>query len=157
MPLLCTLTDSPSLPPLSPSTKSLPLLFSIPLFVILLWIKRNLSLLLKSHSIKTHTLLHPHTHTHLHTPTYTHIYILPHTHVYSHTHTYTTDESQYITCGSNHKISYWDACDAQSLRVIDGSESQPMSRWGCAVLYCTLLYSTLLYCIMPWCKCVVLQ
>ena len=38
------------------------------------------------------------------------------------------DESQYITCGSNHKISYWDSVDAQAIRIIDGSDEAPMSR-----------------------------
>ena len=66
---------------------------------------------------------------------------------YHNTH---TDESQYITCGSNHKITYWDACDAQSIRAIDGSDSQPMSRYSvlyCTVLYCTVLYSTVIFCV----------
>ena len=39
------------------------------------------------------------------------------------------DESQYITCGTNHKISYWDSADAQAIRIIDGSEEAPMSRF----------------------------
>eukprot|EP00607_Mallomonas_marina_P000626 CAMPEP_0182428390 /NCGR_PEP_ID=MMETSP1167-20130531/22758_1 /TAXON_ID=2988 /ORGANISM="Mallomonas Sp, Strain CCMP3275" /LENGTH=534 /DNA_ID=CAMNT_0024611277 /DNA_START=513 /DNA_END=2117 /DNA_ORIENTATION=+ len=32
------------------------------------------------------------------------------------------DESQFLTCGSNHKISYWDATDGQAIRVIQGAE-----------------------------------
>lgn len=35
---------------------------------------------------------------------------------------YHPDESQILTCGSNHKIAYWDAFDGQAIRVIDGSE-----------------------------------
>ena len=35
---------------------------------------------------------------------------------------YHPDESQMLTCGSNHKISYWDAVDSQVIRVIDGGE-----------------------------------
>jgi WD40 repeat protein len=30
------------------------------------------------------------------------------------------DESQYLTCGSNHKITYWSAADGQAIRVIEG-------------------------------------
>eukprot|EP00596_Hydrurales_sp_CCMP1899_P010086 CAMPEP_0119036362 /NCGR_PEP_ID=MMETSP1177-20130426/4048_1 /TAXON_ID=2985 /ORGANISM="Ochromonas sp, Strain CCMP1899" /LENGTH=583 /DNA_ID=CAMNT_0006996151 /DNA_START=295 /DNA_END=2046 /DNA_ORIENTATION=- len=37
------------------------------------------------------------------------------------------DESQYITCGSNHKITYWDAVDGQAIRIIDGSDEAPMT------------------------------
>jgi WD40 repeat protein len=33
---------------------------------------------------------------------------------------YHPDESQMITCGSNHKITYWDAVDGQAIRVIEG-------------------------------------
>jgi WD40 repeat protein len=32
-----------------------------------------------------------------------------------------------LTCGSNHKISYWDASDGEAIRVIDGSEDHMMS------------------------------
>ena len=35
---------------------------------------------------------------------------------------YHPDESQMITCGSNHKITYWDAVDGQAIRVIEGGE-----------------------------------
>lgn len=35
---------------------------------------------------------------------------------------YHPDESQMLTCGSNHKISYWDAADGQVIRVITGGE-----------------------------------
>jgi WD40 repeat protein len=35
---------------------------------------------------------------------------------------YHPDESQMLTCGANHKISYWDATDGQAIRVIDGGE-----------------------------------
>ena len=37
------------------------------------------------------------------------------------------DESQMLTCGTNHKITYWDAVDGQAIRIIDGSESAPMT------------------------------
>lgn len=37
------------------------------------------------------------------------------------------DESQMLTCGTNHKISYWDSVDGQAIRIIDGSEDNPMS------------------------------
>merc|ERR1711988_121998 len=40
---------------------------------------------------------------------------------------YHPDESQILTCGSNHKISYWDAFDGQAIRVIDGSEDEMTS------------------------------
>mmetsp|Transcript_14946 Transcript_14946/g.44290 ORF Transcript_14946/g.44290 Transcript_14946/m.44290 type:complete len:648 (-) Transcript_14946:150-2093(-) len=40
---------------------------------------------------------------------------------------YHPDESQILTCGSNHKISYWDAYDGQAIRVIDGSEDEMTS------------------------------
>ena len=36
---------------------------------------------------------------------------------------YHPDESQIITCGSNHKITYWDSVDGQAIRVIDGGDS----------------------------------
>jgi WD40 repeat protein len=35
---------------------------------------------------------------------------------------YHPDESQILTCGSNHKITYWDASDGQAIRVIDGGD-----------------------------------
>mmetsp|Transcript_18580 Transcript_18580/g.25664 ORF Transcript_18580/g.25664 Transcript_18580/m.25664 type:complete len:653 (+) Transcript_18580:70-2028(+) len=35
---------------------------------------------------------------------------------------YHPDESQMLTCGSNHKISYWDSADCQVIRVIDGGD-----------------------------------
>lgn len=35
---------------------------------------------------------------------------------------YHPDESQMLTCGSNHKITYWDATDGQVIRVIEGGE-----------------------------------
>lgn len=35
---------------------------------------------------------------------------------------YHPDESQFLTCGSNHKISYWDATDGQAIRVILGAD-----------------------------------
>lgn len=35
---------------------------------------------------------------------------------------YHPDESQILTCGSNHKITYWDAADGQAIRVIDGGD-----------------------------------
>jgi WD40 repeat protein len=35
---------------------------------------------------------------------------------------YHPDESQMLTCGANHKISYWDAVDGQVIRVIDGGD-----------------------------------
>mmetsp|Transcript_2170 Transcript_2170/g.3203 ORF Transcript_2170/g.3203 Transcript_2170/m.3203 type:complete len:657 (-) Transcript_2170:238-2208(-) len=37
---------------------------------------------------------------------------------------YHPDESQYLTCGSNHKITYWDAYDGSAIRVIDGGEEE---------------------------------
>ena len=40
---------------------------------------------------------------------------------------YHPDESQILTCGSNHKISYWDAYDGSAIRVVDGSESEMTS------------------------------
>lgn len=36
---------------------------------------------------------------------------------------YHPDESQMLTCGSNHKISYWDATDGQVIRMIEGGEN----------------------------------
>ncbi len=35
---------------------------------------------------------------------------------------YHPDQSQMLTCGSNHKITYWDAVDGQAIRVIDGGD-----------------------------------
>lgn len=35
---------------------------------------------------------------------------------------YHPDESQMLTCGSNHKITYWDSTDGQAIRVIQGGE-----------------------------------
>ena len=35
---------------------------------------------------------------------------------------YHPDESQMLTCGSNHKITYWDSVDGQAIRIIDGGE-----------------------------------
>lgn len=35
---------------------------------------------------------------------------------------YHPDESQMLTCGSNHKITYWDAVDGEQIRVIEGGE-----------------------------------
>lgn len=35
---------------------------------------------------------------------------------------YHPDESQMLTCGSNHKITYWDSVDGQAIRVIDGGD-----------------------------------
>ena len=37
---------------------------------------------------------------------------------------YHPDESQMLTCGSNHKISYWDAADGEVIRMIDGGDEQ---------------------------------
>jgi len=35
---------------------------------------------------------------------------------------YHPDESQMLTCGSNHKITYWDSVDGQAIRVIEGGD-----------------------------------
>lgn len=40
---------------------------------------------------------------------------------------YHPDESQLLTCGSNHKISYWDAYDGSAIRVVDGSMTGEMT------------------------------
>lgn len=40
---------------------------------------------------------------------------------------YHPDESQMLTCGSNHKITYWDSADCQAIRVIDGGEDMMSS------------------------------
>mmetsp|Transcript_5459 Transcript_5459/g.8024 ORF Transcript_5459/g.8024 Transcript_5459/m.8024 type:complete len:168 (-) Transcript_5459:61-564(-) len=34
------------------------------------------------------------------------------------------DESQYLTCGSNHKIGYWDAYDGAAIRVVEGGAAE---------------------------------
>jgi WD40 repeat protein len=39
---------------------------------------------------------------------------------------YHPDESQMLTCGSNFKITYWDASDGQAIRVIEGGDA-PMT------------------------------
>jgi WD40 repeat protein len=36
------------------------------------------------------------------------------------------DESQFLTCGSNFKITYWDASDGQAIRVVEGGDG-PMT------------------------------
>lgn len=36
---------------------------------------------------------------------------------------YHPDESQLLTCGTDHKLTYWDAADGTAIRVLDGSES----------------------------------
>jgi len=40
---------------------------------------------------------------------------------------YHPDESQMLTCGTNHKITYWDATDGQAIRVIEGAEDMMTS------------------------------
>src|SRR3546814_447484 len=35
---------------------------------------------------------------------------------------YHPDESQILTCGTNHKLTYWDASDGNAIRVITGGE-----------------------------------
>ena len=40
---------------------------------------------------------------------------------------YHPDESQMLTCGSNHKIAYWDATDGQAIRVLEGGEGSVTS------------------------------
>lgn len=35
---------------------------------------------------------------------------------------YHPDESQFMTCGSNHKITYWDASNSDALRVLDAGQ-----------------------------------
>ena len=37
---------------------------------------------------------------------------------------YHPDESQILTCGSDRKITYWDATDGEAIRVIEGSEAE---------------------------------
>merc|ERR1712146_772873 len=36
---------------------------------------------------------------------------------------YHPDESQYLTTGTDRKVTYWDSFDASAIRVIDGSDS----------------------------------
>eukprot|EP01038_Epipyxis_sp_PR26KG_P007264 gene7264-9903_t len=40
---------------------------------------------------------------------------------------YHPDESQMLTCGTNHKITYWDAVDCQIIRVIEGGDDNMTS------------------------------
>lgn len=40
---------------------------------------------------------------------------------------YHPDESQMLTCGSNQKITYWDATDGQAIRVIEGHDDNMTS------------------------------
>jgi len=40
---------------------------------------------------------------------------------------YHPDESQILTCGENHKISYWDASNGQAIRVVGGSNKEMTS------------------------------
>lgn len=37
---------------------------------------------------------------------------------------YHPDESQLLTCGSDRKITYWDAVDGTAIRILEGSESE---------------------------------
>ena len=37
---------------------------------------------------------------------------------------YHPDESQYLTCGSDRKLTYWDSYDGSAIRVLDGSEAE---------------------------------
>ena len=37
---------------------------------------------------------------------------------------YHPDESQMLTCGSDRKLSYWDAYDGTAIRVIEGSNQE---------------------------------
>lgn len=37
---------------------------------------------------------------------------------------YHPDESQFLTCGSDRKLSYWDASDGKQIRVLEGSEQE---------------------------------
>lgn len=32
------------------------------------------------------------------------------------------DESQFVTCGSDHRLTYWDAADASAIRVVEAAE-----------------------------------
>ncbi|CAG9462289.1 unnamed protein product [Pedinophyceae sp. YPF-701] len=40
---------------------------------------------------------------------------------------YHPDDSQLVTCGSDRKITFWDAYDGQPIRIIDGSDDAEMS------------------------------
>ena len=37
---------------------------------------------------------------------------------------YHPDESQLLTCGSDRKLTYWDAFDGTPIRIIEGSKNQ---------------------------------
>ena len=37
---------------------------------------------------------------------------------------YYPDESQYLSCGSDRKLTYWDSYDSSAIRVLDGSEAE---------------------------------
>lgn len=37
---------------------------------------------------------------------------------------YHPDESQLVTCGSDRKVTYWDATDGSAIRILDGAESE---------------------------------
>jgi len=37
---------------------------------------------------------------------------------------YHPDESQYLTCGSNYKLGYWDASNATAIRMVEGGEAE---------------------------------
>ena len=37
---------------------------------------------------------------------------------------YHPDESQYLSCGSDRKLTYWDSYDSSAIRVLDGSEAE---------------------------------
>ena len=41
-----------------------------------------------------------------------------------HSALYHPDESQYLTCGANYKIGYWDASDGTAIRMIEGGEAE---------------------------------
>lgn len=41
---------------------------------------------------------------------------------------YHPDESQLLTCGSDRKITYWDAVDGTAIRILEGSESEVRAR-----------------------------
>lgn len=43
---------------------------------------------------------------------------------------YHPDESQLVTVGSDRKITYWDAYEGQSIRMIDGSEEGELTSVG---------------------------
>ncbi|XRA99932.1 cilia- and flagella-associated protein 52 [Pycnococcus provasolii] len=40
---------------------------------------------------------------------------------------YHPDESQIVTCGTDRKVSYWDAYDGQAIRILDGSTTHPVN------------------------------